>query len=162
MHSWIYCLYTAMHITYLIWTDRQACSKLMTFYINCNLISQFSNCIWKPVIKNNIAARKLYCKYFDPTKLWILNSMVIAYSMPQTVWNTENVSKGTSNVQLLSSTASTNWITYSWLTSNPKISIWVHTRAKIHSFSKCQNSDHFWGCEKSILQIQPDHNETCL
>ena len=84
------------------------------------------------------------------------------YSMPQTVWNTENVSKWTSNVQLLCSTASTYWIIYSWLTSNPKISIWVHTRAKIHSFSKCQNSDHFWGCEKSILQIQPDHNETCL
>ena len=40
--------------------------------------------------------------------------------------------------------------------------IWVHTRAKIHSFSKCQNSDHFWGCEKNIFQIQPDHNETCL
>ena len=65
------------------------------------------------------------------------------YSMPQTVWNTENVSKWTSNVQLLCSTASTYWIIYSWLTSNPKISIWVHTRAKIHSFSKCQNSDHF-------------------
>ena len=47
-------------------------------------------------------------------------------------------------------------------TSNPKISIWVHTRAKIHSFSKCQNSDHFWGCKKNILQIQPHHNETCL
>ena len=45
--------------------------------------------------------------------------------------------------QLLCSTASTYWIIYSWLTSNPKISIWVHTRAKIHSFSKCQNSDHF-------------------
>ena len=86
----------------------------------------------------------------------------LVYSMPQTVWNTENVSKWTSNVQLLCSTASTYWIIYSWLTSNPKISIWVHTRAKIHSFSKCQNSDHFWGCEKSILQIQPDHNETCL
>ena len=84
------------------------------------------------------------------------------YSMPQTVWNTENVSKWTSNVQLLCSTASTYWIIYSWLTSNPKISIWAHTWAKIHSFSKCQNSDHFWGCEKSILQIQPDHNETCL
>ena len=65
------------------------------------------------------------------------------YSMPQTVWNTENVSKWTSNVQLLCSNASTYWIIYSWLTSNPKISIWVHTRAKIHSFSKCQNSDHF-------------------
>ena len=65
-------------------------------------------------------------------------------------------------IQLLCSTASTYWIVYSWLTSNPKISIWAHTRAKIHSFSKCQNSDHFWGCEKSILQIQPDHNETCL
>ena len=84
------------------------------------------------------------------------------YSMTQTVLDTKNVPKWTSNVQLLCSTASTNWIIYSWLTSNPKISIWVHTRAKIHSFLKCQNSDHFWGCEKSIHQIQPDHNETCL
>ena len=65
------------------------------------------------------------------------------YSMPQTFWNTENVSKWTSNVQLLCSTASTYWIMYPWLTSNQKISIWEHTRAKIHSFSKCQNSDHF-------------------
>ena len=56
--------------------------------------------------------------------------------MPQTVWNTENVSKWTSNVQLLCSTASTYWNIYQWLTSNPKISIWVHTRAKIHSFFK--------------------------
>ena len=32
----------------------------------------------------------------------------------------------------------------SWFTSNPKISIWVNTRAKIHSFSKCQNSDNFF------------------
>ena len=67
----------------------------------------------------------------------------VCYSMPQTVWNTDNVSKWTSNIQLLCSTAFTYWIIYSWLTSNPKISIWVHTRAKIHSFSKCQNSDHF-------------------
>ena len=33
--------------------------------------------------------------------------------MPQTVWNTENVSKWTSNVQLLCSTASTYLIIYS-------------------------------------------------
>ena len=94
--------------------------------------------------------------------IFIRSCLGFLYSMPQTVWNTENVSKWTSNVELLFSTASTYWIIYSWLTSNPKISIWVHTRAKIYSFSKCHNSDHFWGCEKSILQIQPDHNETCL
>ena len=76
--------------------------------------------------------------------LWLLNR----YSMPRTVWTTKNISKWTSNVQLLCSNASAYSIIYSWWTSNPKMSIWVHTRAKIHSFSKCQNSDHFWGCEK--------------
>ena len=72
------------------------------------------------------------------TSIYFIIEMI--YSMPQTVWNTENLSKWTSNVQLLCSTASTNWIIYSWLTSNPKISIWVHTRAKIHSFLKCATS----------------------
>ena len=38
----------------------------------------------------------------------------LSYSMPQTVWTTENVSKWTSNVQLLCSTASTYSIIYSW------------------------------------------------
>ena len=31
------------------------------------------------MIKNKIAASKLYCKYFDPTNHWIINSMDIAY-----------------------------------------------------------------------------------
>ena len=36
------------------------------------------------------------------------------YSITQTVWNTENVPKWTSNIQLLCSTASTYPIIYSW------------------------------------------------
>ena len=135
-----------------LYPTRHMLSKNQDWTVNC------------PIFQNHQWIKQSFKIFF------ILLTEIIArpiffikeYSMPQTVWNTENVSKWTSNGQLLSLTASTYWIIYPWLTSNPKISIWVHERAKIHSFSKCQNSDHFWGCEKSILQIQPDHNETFL
>ena len=122
----------------------------------CNLINGTSKVALRALL-NPISP-----KHNDQLHISHYNHEPRLYSMPQTVWNSENVSKWTSNVQLLCSTAFTYWIIYSWLTSNLKVSIWAQTRAKIHSFSKCQNSDHFWVTEKNMLRIQPHHKEICL
>ena len=45
------------------------------------------------------------------------------------------------------------------VTSMSKMAAWVPTRAKIHSFSKCQNLDHFWGYFKfNQITMRPAYN----